>query len=81
MKHQRAGILLTRIGLKVGEPHGRVTARAEAVAALLDICDSAKVTTNPWGDEIAMACRISVSGSASASACLSWVVGMMMSTP
>lgn len=39
-----------RIGMKVGEPHGRVTQRAEAVAELLSACDSSKVTTNLWGD-------------------------------
>jgi 2-dehydropantoate 2-reductase len=39
-----------RIGNKVGEPHGRVTARAEAVAELVGYGDSAKVTTNLWGD-------------------------------
>lgn len=39
-----------RTGMKVGEPHGRVTPRAEAVAGLLALADSAKVTTNLWGD-------------------------------
>ena len=39
-----------RIGMKVGEPHGRVTRRAEAVAAMLSLGDSAAVTTNLWGD-------------------------------
>jgi 2-dehydropantoate 2-reductase len=39
-----------RIGMKVGEPHGRATPRAEAVAVLLAHGDSAKVTTNLWGD-------------------------------
>ncbi|MGG5822356.1 ketopantoate reductase family protein [Falsiroseomonas sp. HW251] len=41
----------TRIGMKVGEPHGRVTPRAQAVAAMLALCDSAAVTTNLWGDK------------------------------
>lgn len=40
----------TRIGMKVGEPHGRITPRAEAVAAMLALGDSAKATTNLWGD-------------------------------
>jgi 2-dehydropantoate 2-reductase len=39
-----------RIGMKVGEVHGRITPRATAVAELLSLCDSAKVTTNLWGD-------------------------------
>ena len=39
-----------RTGMKVGEVHGRVTPRAEAVAALLAHGDSTKVTTNLWGD-------------------------------
>jgi 2-dehydropantoate 2-reductase len=39
-----------RIGMKVGEPHGRITPRAEAVAELVALGDSAKVTSNLWGD-------------------------------
>jgi 2-dehydropantoate 2-reductase len=35
---------------RVGEPHGRVTPRAEEIAALLRSADSAKVTTNLWGE-------------------------------
>jgi 2-dehydropantoate 2-reductase len=35
---------------RVGEPHGRVTPRAEAVAALLALSDSARTTTNLWGE-------------------------------
>lgn len=35
---------------RVGELHGRVTRRAEAIAALLAACDSARVTTNLWGE-------------------------------
>jgi len=35
---------------RVGEPHGRVTRRAEEVADLLRSVDSAKVTTNLWGE-------------------------------
>jgi len=35
---------------RVGEPHGRVTRRIEEVAELLRAVDSAKVTTNLWGE-------------------------------
>ena len=35
---------------RVGELHGEVTARAEHVAQLLRAVDSAKVTTNLWGE-------------------------------
>ncbi|OGA23326.1 MAG: hypothetical protein A3I02_10390 [Betaproteobacteria bacterium RIFCSPLOWO2_02_FULL_67_26] len=35
---------------RVGEPHGRVTRRAEEVAEMLRAVDSAKVTTNLWGE-------------------------------
>jgi 2-dehydropantoate 2-reductase len=35
---------------RVGEPHGRVSKRAEEVAELLRAADSAKVTTNLWGE-------------------------------
>lgn len=35
---------------RVGEPHGRVTRRAEEVAELLRCADSAEVTTNLWGE-------------------------------
>jgi 2-dehydropantoate 2-reductase len=35
---------------RVGEVHGRVTPRAEQVAALARAADSAKVTTNLWGE-------------------------------
>ncbi|MGZ5233840.1 MAG: ketopantoate reductase family protein [Burkholderiales bacterium] len=35
---------------RVGEVHGRVTPRAAAVAELLRSADSAKVTTNLWGE-------------------------------
>jgi 2-dehydropantoate 2-reductase len=35
---------------RVGEPHGRVTPRTEAVAALLALSDSARTTTNLWGE-------------------------------
>ncbi|MBC7780455.1 MAG: 2-dehydropantoate 2-reductase [Proteobacteria bacterium] len=35
---------------RVGEIHGRITPRAETVAALLRAADSAKATTNLWGE-------------------------------
>jgi 2-dehydropantoate 2-reductase len=35
---------------RVGEPHGRITRRAEKVAELLRAVDSAKATTNLWGE-------------------------------
>ena len=35
---------------RAGEPHGRVTRRAEEVAELLRSADSSKVTTNLWGE-------------------------------
>jgi 2-dehydropantoate 2-reductase len=35
---------------RVGEVHGRITPRAEQVAALLSLCDRTKVTTNLWGE-------------------------------
>ena len=35
---------------RVGEMHGRITERAREVAALLRNADSAKVTTNLWGE-------------------------------
>ena len=35
---------------RVGEPHGRVTRRAEEIAEILRSVDSSKVTTNLWGE-------------------------------
>ena len=35
---------------RVGEPHGRVTQRAQMIAEWLSGIDSAKVTTNLWGE-------------------------------
>ncbi len=35
---------------RVGEPHGRVTRRAQEVAELMRLVDSAQVTTNLWGE-------------------------------
>jgi 2-dehydropantoate 2-reductase len=38
-----------RIGLKIGEVHGRITKRVETVVALLDHAEAAAPTTNLWG--------------------------------
>jgi 2-dehydropantoate 2-reductase len=35
---------------RVGEPHGRITRRAEEVCRLVGYADSAKVTNNLWGE-------------------------------
>jgi 2-dehydropantoate 2-reductase len=35
---------------RAGEPHGRITARAEEVCRLVAYADSAKVTSNLWGE-------------------------------
>jgi len=35
---------------RVGEPHGRMTQRAEEVAAIMRSIDSSKVTANLWGE-------------------------------
>jgi len=35
---------------RVGEPHGRPTKRVEEIAEMLRVVDSAKVTTNLWGE-------------------------------
>ncbi|WP_395345315.1 ketopantoate reductase family protein [Variovorax sp. UC122_21] len=37
-------------GMRVGELHGRVTPRAEAISALLAHGDTSRVTTNLWGE-------------------------------
>jgi 2-dehydropantoate 2-reductase len=39
-----------KIGLRVGEAHGRVTPRAKAIAEMLSVADTAGVTTNLWGE-------------------------------
>ena len=41
---------------RVGEVHGRVTARAEQVAAMIADIDSVKVTTNLWGERWSKLC-------------------------
>lgn len=39
-----------KIGLRVGEVHGRSTPRANQIAQLLSCADSARVTSNLWGE-------------------------------
>jgi 2-dehydropantoate 2-reductase len=41
---------------RVGEVHGRVTARAEALAEMIAGIDSVKVTTNLWGERWSKLC-------------------------
>ncbi len=41
---------------RVGEVHGRVTARAEEIAAMIAGIDSVKVTTNLWGERWSKLC-------------------------
>jgi len=40
----------TRLIFRAGEPHGRVSPRAELIASMLSCCDSAKATDNLWGE-------------------------------
>ena len=39
-----------KTGLRIGEAHGRITPRAEMIAALLATGDTCKVTQNLWGE-------------------------------
>lgn len=39
-----------KTGLRVGEVHGRLTPRSHQIAQLLSCADSAKVTSNLWGE-------------------------------
>lgn len=41
---------------RVGEPHGRITKRIEEIAEMLSVCDSAKTTTNLWGERWSKLC-------------------------
>ncbi|HTU54805.1 MAG TPA: 2-dehydropantoate 2-reductase [Acetobacteraceae bacterium] len=41
---------------RVGEVHGRVTARAEEIASMIAKIDSVKVTTNLWGERWSKLC-------------------------
>ncbi len=38
------------VGLRAGEPHGRITPRLEELVRLIECADSAKATTNLWGE-------------------------------
>jgi 2-dehydropantoate 2-reductase len=44
------------VGFYVGEPNGRITARAEAIAAILNDVDNAKATGNLWGERWTKLC-------------------------
>jgi 2-dehydropantoate 2-reductase len=41
---------------RVGEVHGRVTQRVQQLAAMIESCDSTKVTTNLWGERWSKLC-------------------------
>ena len=41
---------------RVGEVHGRSTKRVEELAAMIESCDSTKVTTNLWGERWSKLC-------------------------
>jgi len=41
---------------RVGEVHGRITKRAEELAALVSVADSCRVTTNLWGERWSKLC-------------------------
>ena len=40
----------------VGEPNGRITRRAEAIAAIMNDVDNAKATDNLWGERWTKLC-------------------------
>ena len=44
------------VGFYVGEPNGRITRRAEAIAAILNDVDNAKATGNLWGERWTKLC-------------------------
>ena len=44
------------VGFYVGEPNGRITARAQAIAAILNDVDNAKATDNLWGERWTKLC-------------------------
>ncbi len=46
----------THTVFRLGEVHGRITARAEAIAAMIATIDSIKVTTNLWGERWSKLC-------------------------
>ena len=44
------------VGFYVGEPSSRITARAQAIAAIMQDCDNAKATDNLWGERWTKLC-------------------------
>ncbi|MGH7066338.1 MAG: ketopantoate reductase family protein, partial [Acetobacteraceae bacterium] len=46
----------THTVFRLGEVHGRITARSEAIAAMIATVDSVKVTTNLWGERWSKLC-------------------------
>ncbi len=53
---------------RVGEPHGRLTPRIERIASMLSGIDSAKTTTNLWGERWSKLCaNAMVNGTSAAS--------------
>jgi 2-dehydropantoate 2-reductase len=44
------------VALYVGEPHGRITARVEALARMLSDVDTARATNNLWGERWTKLC-------------------------
>lgn len=46
----------THTVFRVGEVHGRITARAEEIGAMIATIDSVKVTTNLWGERWSKLC-------------------------
>lgn len=46
----------THTVFRLGEVHGRITARAETIAAMIATVDSVKVTTNLWGERWSKLC-------------------------
>jgi 2-dehydropantoate 2-reductase len=46
----------TRTVFRVGEVHGRITPRVEALGAMIEGIDSVKVTTNLWGERWSKLC-------------------------
>jgi 2-dehydropantoate 2-reductase len=53
---------------RVGEPHGRITPRAQALADMIAEIDSVKVTTNLWGERWSKLCLNAMRNGVSAAA-------------
>jgi 2-dehydropantoate 2-reductase len=64
------------IVFRVGEVHGRVSKRAEEVAELVRAADSAKVTTNLWGERwsklVVNSMRNGLSAATGSNGCSAW---------